>query len=107
MKGWFAILLFLILGIPPGMAGRTKDVYIALRTDGLIGDGTLHNPFDGSTPTKLDAVLRRIPSDTRVHFGPGTFQTAGFSDDSASIGFSVKPKCKYVGAGPTKTTVRL
>jgi hypothetical protein len=107
MKGWLAILLFLILGIPPGMAGHSKDVYIAAHTDGSGGNGTLRNPFDGSTSAKLDAVLRRIATGTTVHFGPGTFQTAGFSDDSASIGFSVKPKCKYVGAGPTKTTVRL
>jgi len=107
MKGWLAILLFLILGIPPGMAGRSSDVYIAAHTDGSGGNGTLRSPFDGSTSAKLDAVLRRIANGTRVHLGPGTFQTAGFSDDSASIGFSVKPKCKYVGAGPTKTTVRL
>src|SRR5215469_10500122 len=107
MKGWLAILLFLILGIPPGMAGRSKDVYIAAYTDRSGGNGTLRNPFDGSTSTKLDTVLRGIANGTRVHLGPGTFQTAGFSDDSASIGFSVKPKCKYVGAGPTKTTVRL
>jgi hypothetical protein len=107
MKGWLAILLFLILGILPSMAGRSKDIYIAAHTDGSGGNGTLRNPFDGSTSTKLDAVLRGIANGTRVHLGAGTFQTAGFSDDSASIGFSVKPKCKYVGAGPTKTTVRL
>src|SRR5215469_15159255 len=107
MRGWLAILLFLILGILPGMAGRSKDLYIAAHTDGSEGNGTLRNPFDGSTAAKLDAVLRRIANGTRVHLGPGTFQTAGFGDDSASIGFSVKPECKYVGAGPTKTTVRL
>jgi hypothetical protein len=42
-----------------------------------------------------------------VHFGAGTFQSAGFSDDSPSVGFSVKPGCKYVGAGPRQTAIQL
>jgi len=107
MKGWLAILLFLILGIPPGMAGRSKDVYIAAHTDGSGGNGTLRNPFDGSTPAKLDAVLRRISTGTTVHFGAGTFQSAGFRDDDPNGGFSVKPKCRYVGAGPDVTTLKV
>jgi hypothetical protein len=107
MKERIAILLFLVVGLAPGMAGRTKDVYIASHTDESGGDGTLRNPFDGSTPAKLDAVLRRISTGTSVHFGPGTFHTAGFSDDSPSVGFSVKPGCKYVGAGPRQTTIHL
>ena len=107
MKVRLAILLFLVVGLPLSMAGRTKDIYIALRTDGLVGEGTLQNPFDGSTPTKLDAVLRRIANGTRVHFGPGTFQTAGFSDDSSSVGFSVKRGCKYIGTGMSRTTIQL
>src|SRR5947209_6783619 len=106
-------VLLVILGFqlnpmyPAPKIGQTKNVYIAIRTDGSEGDGTLRNPFDGSTSTKLDAVLRGISNGTRVHLGPGTFETAGFSDDSSAIGFSVKPSCKYIGAGPDQTTIRL
>jgi hypothetical protein len=107
MKGWLVILLFLVLGIPPGIAGRSKDVYIAAHTDGSGGNGTLRNPFDGSTSAKLDAMLRRISNGTTVHFGPGTFQSAGFRDDDPNGGFSVKPKCRYVGAGPEVTTLKV
>lgn len=107
MNGRLLILLSLIVGLPLGMVAQAKDVHIALRNDGLAGNGTAQNPFDGSTAEKLDAVLRSITNGTRVLFGPGTFDTAGFSDDSPSAGFSVKPKCKYVGAGPSKTTIRL
>jgi hypothetical protein len=107
MKGWLAILLFLVLGIPPGMAGRSKNVYIAAHTDGSGGNGRLRNPFDGSTSAKLDAVLRRIAAGTTVHFGPGTFQSAGYRDDDPNGGFSVKPKCRYVGAGPDVTTLKV
>ena len=107
MKGWLAILLFLALGIPPGMAGRSNDVYIAAHTDGSGGNGTLRNPFDGSTSAKLDAVLRRIATGSTVHFGPGTFESAGYRDDDPNGGFSVKPKCRYVGAGPNMTTLKV
>jgi len=107
MKERLAILLFLVVGLAPGMAGRTKDVYIAAHTDGSGGDGTLRNPFDGSTSAKLDAVLRRISTGTTVHFGAGTFQSAGFRDDDPNGGFSVKPKCRYVGAGPDVTALKV
>ena len=59
MKVRLAILLFLVVGLPLSMAGGTKDAYIAVRTDGLAGDGPLQNPFDGSTPTKLDSLSSR------------------------------------------------
>jgi hypothetical protein len=42
-----------------------------------------------------------------VHFGAGTFQSAGFRDDDPNGGFSVKPKCRYVGAGPDVTTLKV
>jgi hypothetical protein len=42
-----------------------------------------------------------------VHFGPGTFQSAGFRDDDPNGGFSVKPKCRYVGAGPDVTILKV
>ena len=107
MKERLAILLFVVVGLAPGMAGRTKDVYIAADVDGSGGNGTLRNPFDGSTSAKLDAVLRGISTGTTVHFGAGTFQSAGFRDDDPNGGFSVKPKCRYVGAGPDVTTLKV
>lgn len=109
MKKLISILLLVLLVSQTSARSRqteqTNNVYIAARTDGLEGAGTKTDPFDGSTSTKLDAVLRRISNGTSVHFGPGAFQTAGFQNDSDSLGFSVKPRCKYAGAGASVTRV--
>ena len=86
---------------------RPKDIYLAIRTDGLTGSGTKYDPYDGSTATKLDNVLRTISNGSTVHFGPGTFQSAGFQNNSESSGFYVKPMCHYLGAGRNRTTIKV
>jgi hypothetical protein len=37
------------------------DVYIANRTDGVLGSGTQNDPFDGSTQAKFDALMAALP----------------------------------------------
>ena len=86
---------------------RTNHVYIAIRTDGSAGDGTRRNPFDGSTSTKLDAILREISNNTVVRLSSGTYLTEGYRDDDPEAGFSIKPGCKYIGAGFDKTTLKV
>src|ERR1700720_962871 len=111
MEKLTSILLFVLLVSQTGARSkkteRTNNVYIAARTDGLEGAGTKIDPFDGSTSTKLDAMLRSISNGTTVHFGPGTFESAGFADDSDNIGFTIKPGCKYVGAGTDRTSFKV
>lgn len=45
------------------------EVWIAYRTDGIKGSGTLNDPWDGSTDTKFDSVMNGLPANTpvRVH----------------------------------------
>jgi len=90
-----------------GAGGAPQHIYIAIRSDGLVGSGTKADPFDGSVSAKLDAVLRGIHNGTTVHFGPGTFLSSGFRDDDSETGFSVKPKCRYLGAGSNMTTFKI
>ena len=57
------------------------NVWIAYRTDGIKGSGTLSDPYDGSSATKFDQLMRDLAalSDaTRVNLGPGVFETNGF-----------------------------
>lgn len=88
-------------------AKPNKAVYIAIRNDGSVGAGTKSDPYDGSAATKLDNILRTIPNGTTVHFGPGTFQTNGYRDNDPNAGFSVKARCKYIGAASNKTILKV
>ena len=54
------------------------NIWIALRSDGVKGSGTQNDPYDGSTATRLDTILNTLVANTRIHFGPGTFQINGF-----------------------------
>jgi hypothetical protein len=60
------------------------EVWIALRTDGQKGSGTMADPYDGSTETKFDGIMSNLPANTpvRIHLGPASsttpFKTRGF-----------------------------
>lgn len=58
------------------------DIWIAARTDGVNGSGTLNDPYDGSTQARFDAIMKAITIQTEsnpvtIHLGPGTFETNG------------------------------
>lgn len=56
----------------------TSEVWLAVRTDDLDGDGTRENPYDASTAAKHDAILRSLPAGPLViNYGEGTFLTRG------------------------------
>lgn len=58
--------------IPPTQTGLTAEVWIAKRTDGLSGTGTIQDPLDGSTAAKIDAILATLPTIAKIHLGPST-----------------------------------
>ncbi len=63
----------------PGQADR-KIVYIAVRSDGATGSGTLDDPYNGSTDELLDDLLANedlITANMTICFGPGIFETKG------------------------------
>jgi len=41
------------------------EVWIAYRTDGIKGSGTLNDPWDGSSQTKFDELMNDLPENTR------------------------------------------
>lgn len=53
-----------------------REVWIAVRSDGHAGRGTLADPYNGSTQRKFDARLDSFGPNTHIHLGRGTFQTA-------------------------------
>ena len=63
--------------------------------------GTLAQPFDGSTASKFDDAMERLPTNSVIHLLPGVFQTEGFD------GWSPKSGQKLKGAGMDVTTVQL
>jgi hypothetical protein len=90
------------------------EIWIALRSDGAKGSGTLNDPFDGGVGTtfRFDEVMRKIssqPGAALVHLGPGTFETNGYSDDAdvTVLGWQMKAQMRIVGAGTDATTLKL
>ena len=84
-----------------------KEVFIAIRTDGVTGDGTRDNPFDGSTAQKFDQIVaEHTDANTVVRLGPGLFRTEG-ADILASNPLVVFTGMRFVGAGMYNTTLRL
>src|SRR2546429_1743426 len=81
------------------------NVWIAYRTDGVAGSGTQNDPYDGSSATKLDTILNSLGTNTRIHFGPGTFQINGYQDGATS-GW-LKSGMKIVGSGVDVTKFKL
>lgn len=78
-----------------------RDVWIAVRTDGLPGSGIETDPYDGSTRTKFDDVMNALRTDgldQNIRLFPGTYFTKGSQGWSAlAIGDSL------YGAGIQKT----
>ena len=85
------------------------DYYIAFSSDSAGGNGTLNDPWDGSTTDKFDKIMReKIPVNARVHLGPGVFLTKGFYDGASSTyGWQVKAGWKISGSGIDVTTLTL
>lgn len=87
--------------------GLTNKIYIGIRADGKVGSGALLDPYDGSTPTKLDGTFR---GKTNTHFIllPGVFDTNGNSFELASDArWTPGSGCTIEGTGNWLTTLRL
>lgn len=73
----------------------SSGVWIAPRTDGQDGTGTLGDPYNGSTAARIITVINnKIPDNTVVHFAPGNYLVS-----------SLTPKngMKFLGAGKNLT----
>ena len=85
----------------------TREVWVAVRTDGQAGSGTESDPYDGSTMDKFDAIMgdnSKTPPYTTIHLGPGTFRSAA-SDQGGK--WKVKSGWVVEGAGMYSTIVQM
>jgi hypothetical protein len=82
-------------------ATTPREVWIAVRTDGKAGTGTISNPYDGSTQAKFDARMASFGPKTQIHLGRGTFQTAW------NHLWKVKDGWRVSGTGMYSTTVQI
>jgi hypothetical protein len=63
--------------------------------------GTIGDPYDGSTQTKFDTVMNSMPSNCTIHLLGGTYMTTG------NGAFRVKDGQKILGSGIDITVLRL
>jgi hypothetical protein len=73
----------------------STGVWIAPRTDGQDGTGTLSDPYNGSTAARIGTVINNyIPANSVVHFAPGNYSVS-----------NIVPKAgmKLLGAGKDVT----
>lgn len=80
--------------------------YLAIRSDQLAGTGTLSDPLNANTSTTFDTLMSSFPESTRVHLGPGTFETKGYYDGLTG-GFQAKKGMKIIGAGIDVSTLKI
>jgi hypothetical protein len=81
----------------PALKGADKEVWIAVRTDGVDGVGTVEDPFDGSG-SKFDPLMAGLPAHITIHLMAGTYLTEGTP---------VKDGWKVFGAGIGSTVIQL
>lgn len=55
---------------------------------------------------RFDALMREMPAQTVIHFGPGTYETKGFSGQTAGS-WQPKPGQRFRGSGMAATTLKL
>jgi hypothetical protein len=78
-----------------------NEYWVAIRTDGLPGSGTLDDPFNGSTATQFDTIMNGIVANSTIHVLAGTFQTRG------NQAWTLKTGQKLSGSGIAVTTLKL
>jgi hypothetical protein len=101
---------------PVTSAAKGQNIYVAIRTDGVVGAGTQANPYNGSTEAGFDAVIAGLWSlntatPITVHLGPGIYtitpvQQVVTTANPAGIIPNLNGNVTIVGAGENKTTVR-
>ena len=82
-----------------------QDYWIAIRNDGKNGNGTINDPFDGSSG-KLDAIFLAFAKDKNLTFNlaAGTYGTVGIANGNFE---QLKEGWQIKGAGVGRTIVKL
>ncbi len=107
----------------PQKTASNNNIYVAIRQDGLDGDGSFYNPFDGSTAQKMDNIFRPrylhywtgggAPYvGTHYYFNSGVFPVWGNGDmaretTSGTYGFAFNEADSVFGLGKDITIFNL
>ncbi len=84
---------------------RLQEIWIAPRTDGIQGNGTPHNPYDGSTSGKLDLLLKGFTGYSGViNFLPGQYYMNPCHKTNFASGYSMGD-WSIRGAGIDRTII--
>jgi hypothetical protein len=81
-------------------ASAANEFWVAPRTDGLAGTGTITDPYDGSTQTKFDTVMSSLTSNSNIaiHLLPGSYQS--------HFTWNLPAGCKFRGSGKSLVTIQ-
>ena len=90
-----AMLLFLLDNLSHA-ANWASDYWIAYRTDGTNGDGSLGNPYNGNGANNFDSNLNSIRTNSVIHILPGTYETHGWTPTN---GFTFQNGWNIQGSG--------
>src|SRR2546425_13147767 len=82
------------------------EVWLASRADGQSGSGTIGDPFDASSASKLDGLMSSFAPYTTIHLSAGIYQTNGYAA-GVTGGWQPKRGQRIVGAGIDVTTLKL
>lgn len=84
-------------------------VWIAKRADGKPGDGSIIDPYNGSTQDKFDRLMRSFGPNTTIHLSDDTFQTKGSLQGTIPLAdqWRVKSGWKILGSGVGRTILQL
>src|SRR6266851_3466977 len=82
------------------------EVWLALRTDGQRGSGTVSDPFDATLAATFDSLMGSFAPYTTIHLAAGTYQTNGYAA-GVTGGWQPKRGQRIVGAGIDVTTLKL
>jgi hypothetical protein len=67
--------------------------WLAVRSDGIAGTGTLNDPLNANTPDRFDKLMNSFQPGTLVHLsGAGPFQTRGYSDAFSGYGWQASAR---------------
>jgi hypothetical protein len=83
-----------------------NEVWLAIRTDGAVGSGSVTDPYDASSPTLFSAVMNGLGANTTIHLGPGIFQTFGYVPGGQNT-WLIQSGQKIIGAGMFATTIKV
>jgi preprotein translocase subunit SecG len=96
------LFIVLALALPTETKAFSNDFWVC-STNNPSGNGTLANPFDGSTQSQFDRVMNSMPPSCRIHLLSGTYQTYGVATNA----WIIKTGQKVIGSGIDNTIIHL